>query len=572
MLTSSSPPILLSAESALSWEFWNRFRRQLPLTLMAMCLPPLVVGLFRRGGQWMGWLRYQEWISLGSLPAAFQLAALTVQLAAVLLVLLALAPLSRAYVLPVATRSLFRRRVAQATTGACIAMVLATGISNAILGTNWPYRAPILFAAVAVAAALWIAVEFRGREWWIGGVGTAAAAVLFLCLRRNFLDSESRAWEEEPFSRFALMDALTLAAALVVLWSRTLYVGELDRCAARETNREPMRAAAATVRHDARALPLRSSWRAMLSWEWRLNGWLFPLAIVVSAFIGYGTALSLSIRDFRQSGAVIFPTEFINPSFIFLVGFFIFAYGALFQVVTTSAGRRLLAGHRPESWPLTLPASNQKIGYVSLSRSLLSALAAAAAWWLIGLLHMGIIQVYLRIQGAGALADGMLEELSWRHWHERQLTMAVIMLGTVGWTLAGVVEASILSGRRWIALLPPAGLFLLILTLTAIELVFRTTDFLTFNLLALSAAGALGALVAAVRSGELGWRGAAGCVGLWIATAIVLDLARLWDLPTGLFQHELLQSRASALMLLATTCVTLPITLPPLAVGWNRSR
>jgi hypothetical protein len=568
MLARTSPPLLLTAEAALGWEFWTRFRRQLPLTLTAMCLLPLLVGLSRRAGQLILWVRFHEWEQRGgALSPQFHLGALMVQIAAVLLVLLAIPPLSRAFLLPLTTRALFRARMWQVTAAACIAMTLSTFVNNVILGTDWPYAAPILFATVAIAAAHWIAVEFRGREWRIGAAGGVVVALLVWRLRSHFYDGSTGVWTEHPFENFHIPEGLALATAFAAISRRTLMAAEWERCAARGMNADEVSRAS---RVPARpAVPHGFAWTAMLSYEWRRNGTLFPVTVAVAALLGFGLHLGMIIRDMLRSsignGGLHLLKEFASGEFILLLGFAVFAYSPLLQVFTMSSGRRVLAGRGLETWPLTLPASNRKIANVALARALLSGLVGAAIWWLIGFSCLIGAQILLRSRGDAALADAMLSSIPSNRF---QLAVSVVLASATGWTLAGVVEACVLSGRRWVAALPYTILFGLFVLFAVVEAMFQHQVDESW-IWALAACIAVAAFATALLRGELGWRGVAVCLALWIAMVVAIPAAKGWDfryLPV----RE--QRGISLAELLGSLCVTLPITLPPLAVGWNRSR
>jgi hypothetical protein len=128
-----------------------------------------------------------------------------------------------------------------------------------------------------------------------------------------------------------------------------------------------------------------------------------------------------------------------------------------------------------------------------------------------------------------------------------------------------VAEATIQTGRRWLTLVPHLLLFGFWTSAVMIEMLFHgSTVYVGFSLL-VAAALSVASVVLAVRSGRIPFSWGVAAFALWAVargTLSYLECFQLVRTPLWMQWH----------FLFATALVMLPISLPPLAVAWNRRR
>lgn len=571
MAWTTTKPVLLSPEAALGWEFWNRYRRQLPLFLLATCLFPVCCAWYQLDIASLRQRQSNVWEPYAfQLPPRVHIAVVLITLAAVPLVLPSFAPVSRHYLLPIETGKLTRTRWLLGAMAAALQSAVAFGLARTVTQSDWPIIDPTIYAVLVFAIAQWIAVRFRGREFWIAGMSTMAAAVVIGVVVNHFRAPPTL---EEPWQEFAPLMPSQLAAivgATGLLFRLTLRAAECDRC---QTRTIDGRAEAAASRSATIALrPFRTSFGSLLSWEWRRNGWLYPIAVAIGTFAVYTVTCFLFAREYQT----FHSSSILRITGAELLSFWLGAMvvGPYVLVFTTTTGRRVLAGKGTDAWPFTLPLSNQQMGYIAVLRAFLSITLASVLAAVISLGFVIGTQLWLRLMGDMSEADLRWADLASAETLSRQWTNGAFVL-VASYVLCGVLESAILTGRRSIAgllHLVQIGLWF------AAAIVYNLTGpmnppewSITFVLALISFA----AVVAAWWCGELGWPGLVLCVVVWFGTTELFELVALAD-QLGQWPElaQLLRFHSSkiGMIFLRCSCTMLPIVLPPLAVRWNRSR
>jgi hypothetical protein len=571
MAWTAANPVLLTPEAALGWEFWNRYRRTLPLILLATCLFPVCCAWYQLDIASLRQRQSNVWEPYAfSLPPRVHIAVVLITLAAVPLVLQAFAPFSRHYLLPMETGKLTRTRWLLGAMAAALQSAVAFGLARTVTQSDWPIIDPTIYAVLVFAIAQWIAVRFRGREFWIAGMSAMAAAVVIGVVVNHFRAPPTL---EEPWQEFAPLMPSQLAAivgAIGLLFRLTLRAAERDRCQARTIDGRAEGAVSTSATIALR--PFRTSLGSLLSWEWRRNGWLYPIAVALGTFAFYTVACVLFAREYQASRSASIPRSTAAELLSFWLGAMVI--GPYVLVFATATGRRVLAGKGTDGWPLTLPLSNRQIGYIAVLRALLSITLASV---LAAGIHVGFVigtQLWLRFVGHTGEADLRWADL-WSGTLLRRQWMNGAFVLVAAYVLCGVLESAILTGRRSMAgllHLIQIGLWFAALIAYSLTGPMNTPDWPITMVLALISFVAVGA---AWWYGELGWPGIALCVVVWFGTIGLFELAALADrLGHWPEARHLLRAHFGSIgmMSLRCSCTMLPIVLPPLAVRWNRSR
>ncbi|MCC7421112.1 MAG: hypothetical protein IT428_12590, partial [Planctomycetaceae bacterium] len=444
MAWTATPPVLLSPEAALGWEFWNRYRRQLPLILLATCLFPACCGWYQFSVAYSRFKESRIWEpAVFVMPPRVHIAIVLITLAAVPLIVPSFAPLSRHYLLPVDTGRLTRTRWLLGAMAAALQSAAAFGFARIITRSDWPIIDPTIYAVLVFAIAQWIAVRFRDRKFWIAGTSVVAAAAVIAVVVNHFRMQPTL---EEPWQDFAPLTPSQLTGivgAIGLLFRLTMWDAEGDRCQTRAMSRHAESATPTSASVTLR--PFRSSFGSLLSWEWRRNGWLYPIAVALGTFTVYAVCTFLFARDYQRST----PETIVRASGAELIAFWLGAMvvGPYVLVFTTATGRRVMAGKGTDAWPLTLPLTNRQIGYAAVLRALLSILLASVLAAGISLSFEAGTQFWLRMIGESTAADRLSS--NWASGESmRRLWTTGPFLVVAAYTLCGVMESAILTGRR----------------------------------------------------------------------------------------------------------------------------
>lgn len=562
-------PVLLSPDAALAWEFWSRYRRQLPLILLVTALIPVNCALYQWIVAYNQWRLFRIFEPFQELSPNVHMAVVLAILATVPLVLLSLAPVTRHYLLPVDTRKLAWFRWLYGAMGAALQTAVACFFARIATQNDWPIVELTVDAVLVFAVAQWIAVQFRKREGWIAGVGCAATLGLIRLFLLHWHRPGTLFGEWHAFEPFAPTELAGIAVAIGVLCRLTLRAAEQDRCCDRTAETRFVRNAATDVRGPLR--PFRTPFGALLAWEWRRGGWLYPAGVAVAVI---GVNVVSMILDYREVGRIR-SASVVRGAWTDLMtfGMMTMFLGPFLEVFVSPAGRRILRGKGAEPWPLTLPLSNRQIGYSAVLRTALTSISAALTC--VGMALTFIIGNYLLLRLRGETGEA---EILWTGLKDGSMGRMHVVLGLAFvycFTMGALCQAGILTGRRLIAGLPHLFVIGFWMTLVLWSLIApgaRLPDAMVPFLIALVSCGVV---ARGYWLGEIGWPGLVACAVLWFGTTELFDVLSLAD-QLGHWpergQLVFFHSEEVAQLFLICSCTMLPVALPPLAVRWNRSR
>lgn len=572
-MISRHPPLpLLNARSALAWEFRERGRRELVMAVVAALTIPVMLrladfmtrlNLYRASGSWG---EPTAW------PSSVHLAALVVQLAtAVPLAWSFIARMDRHYVLPVSSRDLFLMRLVHGATFVTIAVVINNVLARLILGTDWPVVAPALYGIVGWTAALWIGVRYRGQDWRIAVGSTFVACVLLGGLMWHLFRFDGREYVDQPFTPLGIEEVGLLIATALALSRAALGAGELDRCALTG-------AAAYFPEHTEGALPdrlglrgvvttrplspYRTSWGALLAEEWRRNGMLYPIAAGITTALFCLIVLGAAIDEYRLTRHFSGLPDLVSAVAL-CGGVFLFA-GAFLQVATSSHGRQTLRHGSQPLWKLTLPITDRHLAAVALGRQLLSNIAAMLASWLI------LLTFWLAFYGLMWVLGQDLQMRELRNQFQRprisESAHGLFLMLVAAWVASGISEASLQTGRRWCVAIPHGLLIGFMLSLSIVSMFYRNPESYIGFCVLIGMLVSIASVIVVVRAGVIPLWWGVTAFGLWaVSWGVQESLTSFWrGDPISEFWRW---THGFAMSL-----VMLPISLPPLAVAWNRRR
>lgn len=566
----AAKPVLLSPEAALGWEFWNRYRRQLPLLLLATCLFPICCAWFQLD---VAWSRYKEsslWEpDTFQMPPRVHIAIVLITLTAVPLVLQSFASFSYHYLLPIETGRLMRVRWLLGAMAAALQSAVAFGFARTVTRSDWPIVDPTIYAVLVFAVAQWIAVRFRGREFWIAGMSVVGAAAVIGVVVNHFRAPPTL---QDPWQEFAPLTPSQLAAvvgSIGVLFRLTLQAAERDRCQTRTIGRHVEAAVPSSATIALR--PFRTSFGSLLSWEWRRNGMIYPMAVAAGTFAAYAISCWLFAREYHASR----PSLVLQMSRVELLSFCLGAMvvGPYVLIFTTTTGRRVMAGKGTDTWPMTLPLSNRQVGYAAVLRAMLSVTLASV---LAGAIAAGFLlgaQAWLRMIGEASEANSLWSTLMKQDVRMSRVGMTTAMLLASAYVLCGVCESAILTGRRSMAGLLHLIQFGLWIVAVVARGMLQNVVIPEWVVGLLLCSLSLAAAGYAWRLRELPWPGLLMCGLVWIGTTALFDSLVQAEHPLAWpSSFVLFGSDSVGTIFLYCSCTMLPIVLPPLAVRWNRSR
>ena len=539
-------------------------------------LAGLTVPLVLRLGEFLWrfeWYRSSgQWGEKTSWPASVHLATLTVQtLTAVLMGWSIFVKSERHYALPVATRDLFLSRLVNGTAFVVAGMGIGTLLARLILWTDWPVATPALYAGVGWVAALWIGTRFRGQDWRIALAGSLVACLLFCGLLWHLYRFDGWEYVEQPFAPSGVEEIGLLVAAVLWLGGAALRAGELDRCGLAgerayvplpESMRSKPVLELPATKEAARPLrPYRFSWIALLAEDWRRNGWLYPVAAaIVTAFFGV-IVVGASLDEYRRSGYVGELPDIPSGAAGFGVGFLFL--GAFLQVAASAHGRQMLRHGTQPIWALTLPVADRHVAAVAVLRQLLSNASAMLACWVVAIALWGVLYLLLLVLGQSSRVSELVEHL--RRMGRGDPSHGLFVALIAAWVATGVSEASLQCGRRWCVAIPHLILIGTWFVAVAFAIAFREGEFFIGLCSWVGMLASIFSTLVAVRAKVIPWTWGVAALVLWGLTwtaykylsAFQLSPSPAWFEWQGFF---------------ALSLVMLPISLPPLAVAWNRRR
>jgi hypothetical protein len=566
---STTRPALLSPDAALAWEFWNRYRRQLPMILLVTALIPVNCAIYQWIVAYHQWRMFRIWEPFQELSPRVHMAVALLILATVPLVLLSLAPVARHSLLPVDTRKLAWFRWLHGAMGAALQTAGACALARTVTQNDWPIVELTIDAVLVFAVAQWIAVQFRKRERWIAGAGCVATGGLIRLFMIHWHQPGTALGVFHSFVPHTPTELACVAASVGILCRLTLRAAEHDRC--RDQAFEGWFVREAVAHEPMARRSYRTQFGSLLAWEWQRSGWLYPVGVVVGTMAVY---LVSGYLHYHEYGKVRAESLFqVRWSDLIVFGMIILILGPCLLIFVTPTGRRVLAGKGSETWPLTLPLSNRQIGYAAVLRAGLSSLAAALAGGGIALAFVLGTYLMLRMRGESGEA-----EILWTTLKQSSLSRlhVAFALTFVSWfTMNGLFQSAILTGRRLVAGLPHLFLIGLWLTLVLWSLIApggRVPDgMVPFGIALVSGL----AVLTAYQVGEIRWPGLLACAVLWLGTTELFDVLSLAD-RLGHWpergQWVFFHSEEVGQIFLVCSCMMLPVALPPLAVRWNRSR
>jgi hypothetical protein len=461
-------------------------------------------------------------------------------------------------------------RLVHGTVFVVSAVVIDTVLGRSILWTDWPILPPTLYGIVGWTGALWIGVRFRGQDWRVALASTFVACALFGGLMWHLFRFYGREYVEQPFAPMGVEEMGLLVAMALLLSRATLRAGELDRCALsgaaayfpmHKEGAEPVQVGLPGAVATKKLAPYRTAWGALLSEEWRRNGVLYPIAAAVATTFFSLIILGTTLDEYRLSGHFGTLPDLVSGAAGFGFGFLFL--GAFLQVAASSHGRQTLRYGTQPLWKLTLPMADRHLAMIALGRQLLSNAAAMLACWVILLaLWLALYAMMLGLGQHLKLQElrGQLQRVS-----VGESAHGLFLVLVAAWVAAGISEASLQTGRRWCVGIPHGLLFGFWPGLMISSTLFRGPEMYVGFCLLVGMMVSIASVVAAVRAEVIPlWWGVAA-FGLWAAAwAGRSYLTSFGNVPTPpwLVWHYFF----------AMSLVMLPISLPPLAVAWNRRR
>jgi hypothetical protein len=557
-------PVLLSSDEALRWEFLRRFRSQLPYILASQLVLP-AFGL-------LAWLHYalRFWTTghaptYWELPPQVHLVLMIIQLAATVLVVLPFCtPSRRQFVLPVSSEQLSRTMLSAGMAAVALTLMGTTLIVNLLWWTWYPVIAPALYGAASLAVGVVIELRYRGRPWMIFLWGSLFAGAVYLALLRHFFTG----WTFVVEHAWTDLSATECVAILGVIIGALLVLPGATQRVRLGIGPAPTSELANLTVHIPALLRSRSPALTFIDWELRTqSGMLVVTGLCIGTFL-YGTAVLAMFAELWQHGRPVQFQPFVEPTVMMGVGLFMMS--GLMVLGVTPRGRAALIGTPASRWPLLLPLSDRRMADLTTLSALLGAVLGAVGFMLLG------AAAHLVAWSAMALSTDHSVRMVW----ERNLFStlanaapegrtvqacvgAAVRVLAVGWSVLGICQAAILTGQqRWACL--PLGILLSIPLVAmfgaVVQLPQAMYDDLFLTLLAIVPVGlSLFGIWGTVTYQSRPWRRVAVAVGLyflmtWLILATEIDWRPKWI----------------NWLVLLSTAVTCPITLPPLAVRLQR--
>ncbi len=409
------------------------------------------------------------------------------------------------------------------------------------------------------------------QDWRIALAGSLVACLLFGGLLWHLYRFDGWEYVEQPFAPSGVEEIGLLVAAVLWLGGAALRAGELDRCGLagagayvplpESVRSKPALELPATKEAAPPLRPYRFSWIALLAEDWRRNGWLYPVAAaIVTAFFGV-IVVGASLDEYRRSGSIMELPDIPSGAAGFGVGFLF--VGAFLQVAASAHGRQTLRHGTQPMWALTLPVADRHLAAVAVLRQLLSNASAMLACWVVAIALWGVLYLLLLAVGQGPRASELVEHL--RRMGRGDPSHGLFLTLVAAWVATGVSEASLQCGRRWCVAIPHMILIGTWFIAVACAIAFRGGELFVRLCLCVGMLASIFSTLVAVRAKVIPWTWGVAAVVLWGLT---------WTAHKYLsaFQHSPSHAWLEWQFFFALSLVMLPISLPPLAVAWNRRR
>lgn len=555
----ASTPLLLTPEDAIRWEFRRRLWMQLPAVVAAQMVLPVILLLVWLTHALRTWLGTGRLPPLDELPHQLHLVLMVIQLlVTVLMVVTLVTPSFRHFTLPMSTGRLIRTQLLSGIAAVGLTLFATTAVVNLLWWTNYPLIAPALYGAAALSVGAVLEMKYRGRQWMTLLWGSVFAGGFYLALLGHFYSGWSfmieHAWSDMTASECAALVMLTAGGVwLAPSAAQRLRLG---------VGPGPATDLAAISLQLPASLRDRHPAITFVDWELRTQtGALIVTGIAFGVLI-FGTALAAFFADLWENrGQTHMP--FVEPTFMISIGIYIGS--GLLLLGVSPRGRQALVGTHSSRWSLLLPLSDTRMADLSTLAAFIGSVLGAGCLFLLGVVTHLLIWATLSVAAEDTvraywernLVNSLWNVPGWNHSPSYVLGAAIRVLA-VGWGILGVCQAAMLTGRRGWACLPFLALlgmpFLMMFSSVLLGMRFAN-EMLMPGLFALATGGlSLAGVAGVVSHFARPWRRLIVASVLWIVVATLL-VATEPDL-----------SISAVWLITCATGVTLPLTLPPLAL------
>ncbi len=454
------------------------------------------------------------------------------------------------YVLPLTNRQILRTQLALGIMAIAALHLFSVVFYRVLFGATLPLWGPLMFLIPTVVAAAGLAAWLADFRWWRPFVAAAAVIGGSSVVGQRLIKwgsgaavQDSAAWLTPTPVEF--VGILLLGAVGYFTAQRGI---ERDRC------------------RELRAWPdldtLLQSFSARLSRLWRSPVVIAPYRSGVSAqfwFEFWQKGLIVPVIATGIGGLTLFAAVFqphvwlqgFAEAFPGLLGLCLFAAGLIVGLI--NLGRQgKTKGTVIGDYRATRPLTDAQFSYAVLKAALASVFATAMVGVAFALLVAGWAMI-------GPFSGP---------WPSQAVVESLRMLpvfAVVGWCLLGFAASIAMTGRAWVMILPFAmgiGTFLVQPLLREPPLSTYGVERLIGGAVVLSiVAGTLAAYVVAVRRDVISWRTVSfGCM---LCMGVLSQTDPVFGEPG---------TRMTAIDVVLTALIAVPLATAPLALSWNRHR